>query len=95
MRDAVKTGFNGPEEGGFAPNMAVVTADCAQFVCEIPYGGTDSNGAIRDQIFRQKIAVTKTSRKSRPFPKRLRQTARKGLLPHAPMNYRRSAQLNP
>jgi len=57
--DAVKQGFNGPEEGGFAPNMAVVTADCAQFVCEIPYGGDQSNGQIREQIFRQKIAVIK------------------------------------
>ena len=57
--DAVKTGFNGPEEGGFAPNMAVVTADCSKFVCEIPYGGNDSNGAIRERIFREKIAVIK------------------------------------
>ncbi|MGA3285669.1 MAG: hypothetical protein ABSD57_14580 [Verrucomicrobiota bacterium] len=57
--DAVKKGFNGPEEGGFAPNMAVVTADCSQFVCEIPYGGNNSNGQIREQIFRQKIAVIK------------------------------------
>ncbi len=57
--DAVKAGFNGPEEGGFAPNMAVVTADCSQFVCEIPYGGEKSNGAVREQIFRQKIAVIK------------------------------------
>jgi hypothetical protein len=57
--DAVKQGFNGPEEGGFAPNMAVVTADCSQFVCEIPYGGDQSNGRIREQIFRQKIAVIK------------------------------------
>jgi hypothetical protein len=57
--DAVKQGFNGPEEGGFAPNMAVVTADCSQFVCEIPFGGKNSTGAIREQIFRQKIAVIK------------------------------------
>jgi hypothetical protein len=57
--DAVKQGFNGPEEGGFAPNMAVVTADCSQFVCEIPYGGEKSNGAIREQIFRRKIAIIK------------------------------------
>jgi hypothetical protein len=57
--DAVKQGFNGPEEGGFAPNMAVVSADCAQFVCEIPYGGDQSNGAIREKIFRDKIAVIK------------------------------------
>jgi hypothetical protein len=67
--DAVKTGFNGPEEGGFAPNMAVVTADCSQFVCEIPLGGNDSNGAIRDQIFRQKIAVIKDFQKKQATPK--------------------------
>lgn len=57
--DAVKVGFNGPEEGGFAPNMAVVTGDCSQFVCEIPYGGKDSTGLLRDKIFREKIAVIK------------------------------------
>jgi len=57
--DAVKKGFNGPEEGGFAPNMAVVTADCSKFVCEIPYGGDSSNGGIREKIFREKIAVIK------------------------------------
>jgi hypothetical protein len=57
--DAVKQGFNGPDEGGYAPNMAVVTADCSQFVCEIPFGGKDSTGQIREQIFRQKIAVIK------------------------------------
>ncbi|HEY3763147.1 MAG TPA: hypothetical protein VGN23_15485 [Verrucomicrobiae bacterium] len=57
--DAVKQGFFGPEEGGFAPNMAVVTADCSKFVCEIPYGGDQSNGQIREQVFRQKIAVIK------------------------------------
>jgi len=57
--DAVKQGFNGPEEGGFAPNMAVVTADCSKFVCEIPYGGDSSNGGIREKIFREKIAVIK------------------------------------
>jgi len=54
---AVSQGFNGPEEGGFAPNMAVTTADCSEFVCEIPFGGKDSDGEIREQIFRQKIAV--------------------------------------
>ena len=57
--DAVKKGFSGPEEGGFAPNMAVVTADCSQFVCEIPYGGEQSNGQVREKIFREKIAVIK------------------------------------
>ncbi len=57
--DSVKKGFFGPEEGGFAPNMAVVTPDCSQFICEIPFGGKDSNAQIREQIFRQKIAVIK------------------------------------
>lgn len=57
--NAVKQGFFGPEEGGYAPNMAVVTADCSKFVCEIPFGGKYSNGQIRHRIFRQKIAVIK------------------------------------
>jgi hypothetical protein len=57
--DAVKKGFFGHDEGGFAPNMAVVTPDCSQFICEIPLGGNSSNGQIREQIFRQKIAVIK------------------------------------
>ena len=61
--DAVKQGFNGPDEGGFAPNMAVVNADCSEFICEIPYGGEKSNGAVRDPIFRQKIAVIKEYQK--------------------------------
>jgi hypothetical protein len=56
---AVGQGFFGPDEGGFAPNMAVVTADCSKYVCEIPYGGQHSNGQIREQIFRDKIAVIK------------------------------------
>lgn len=64
--DAVKTGFFGPEEGGFAPNMAVVTADCSKFVCEIPYGGKDSDGATREKIFRDKIAVIKKFAKDNP-----------------------------
>ena len=67
--DAVKQGFNGPEEGGFAPNMAVVTADCSQFICEIPYGGNESNGAIREQIFRQKLAVIKKFQQAANNPK--------------------------
>jgi hypothetical protein len=54
--DAVKKGFFGPDEGGWAPNMAVVTEDCSQFVCEVPLGGENSNGAIREQVFRKKIA---------------------------------------
>jgi hypothetical protein len=55
--DAVKQGFFGPEEGGYAPNMAVVTADCSKFVCEVPYAKKDFAG--REQIFRQKIEVIK------------------------------------
>jgi hypothetical protein len=39
--------------------MAVVTADGSQFVCEIPFGGGDSTGSIREKIFREKIAVIK------------------------------------
>ena len=66
--DAVKTGFFGPEEGGFAPNMAVVTADCSQFICEIPYGGDKSTGAVREPIFRQKIQVIKKFLKSQSSP---------------------------
>jgi hypothetical protein len=63
---AVRQGFFGPEEGGFAPNMAVVTADCSQFVCEIPYGGKESNGMVREKIFRDKIAVIKAFEKANP-----------------------------
>ena len=40
--------------------MAVVMADGTEFVCEIPYGGKYSDGATREQIFRQKITVIKT-----------------------------------
>ena len=57
--DAVKLGFSGPEEGGMAPNMAVVTGDCSQFICEIPMGGHNSNGVLREQIFRKKLADIK------------------------------------
>jgi hypothetical protein len=58
--DSVKQGFNGPEEGGFAPNMAVVTADCSQFICEIPFGGgKESTWQTREKVFREKIAVIK------------------------------------
>jgi hypothetical protein len=55
--DAVKAGFFGPDEGGYSPSMAVVTADCSTYICEVPYGGKESNGAIREKIFRQKITV--------------------------------------
>lgn len=54
---AVSQGFGGPDEGGYAPSMAVVTADCSKFICEIPYSKKNFTG--REQIFRQKIAVIK------------------------------------
>jgi hypothetical protein len=54
--EAVKKGFFGPEEGGFSPNMAVTDPSAQTFVCEIPYGGNDSNGAIRTKVFRDGIA---------------------------------------
>ena len=56
---AVAAGFNSADEGGYAPNMAVVTADCSQFVCEIPGGGPEYKPQAREQIFREKIAVIK------------------------------------
>ncbi len=49
--NAVKQGFNGPDEGGFAPNMAVVDATASEFIVEIPYGGDYSDGEKRDQVF--------------------------------------------
>lgn len=67
---AVRSGFFGPDEGGAAPNMAVVTADCSQYVCEIPLGGglNNSTGAARDLVFRQKIQVIKQFLKSQSNP---------------------------
>jgi len=55
--DSVKAGFNGPDEGGYSPSMAVVTADCSKFICEVPYSAKDFAG--REQIFHEKIAVIK------------------------------------
>jgi hypothetical protein len=57
--EAVNKGFSGPEEGGWAPNMAVVTEDGSEFICEIPMGGEHSDGRIREQVFRKKIADIK------------------------------------
>jgi len=65
--DAVKKGFFGPEEGGIAPNMCVVTPDCSQFVCEIPYGNKDARGPEREKIFRQKIEVIKQFLNAHPW----------------------------
>lgn len=48
---AVRKGFFGPDEGGFAPNMAVTDASATEFITEIPFRGL--NGAGRDPIFAQ------------------------------------------
>jgi hypothetical protein len=49
--DAVKQGFFGPDEGGYAPNMAVVDASATEFIVEIPFGGANSNIATREALF--------------------------------------------
>ena len=46
---AVSRGFRGPDEGGYAPNMAVTDATATEFVVEIPYRCLDGDG--RDPIF--------------------------------------------
>jgi len=48
---AVQQGFSGPDEGGYAPNMAVVDATASHFIVEIPMGGAKGDGVKRDQIF--------------------------------------------
>jgi hypothetical protein len=47
--DAVKQGFTGPDEGGYAPNMAVVDATATELITEIPFRGLDGPG--RDELF--------------------------------------------
>ncbi len=46
---AVRRGFFGKDEGGFAPNMAVTDASATEFIVEIPYRDLDADG--RDQLF--------------------------------------------
>ena len=46
---AVSQGFSGPDEGGYAPNMAVTDATATEFIVEIPARGLD--GLSRDTIF--------------------------------------------
>ena len=46
---AVKKGFFGPDEGGFAPNLAVTDASAREFITEIPYRHLDGSG--RDPVF--------------------------------------------
>jgi hypothetical protein len=46
---AVKQGYGGPDEGGYAPNMAVTDATATEFIVEIPFKNLDGPG--RDQLF--------------------------------------------
>jgi len=46
---AAQKGFFGPDEGGYAPNMAVTDATATEFIVEIPYSHMDGGG--RDQVF--------------------------------------------
>jgi hypothetical protein len=46
---AVKEGYGGPDEGGYAPNMAVTDATASEFIVEIPFKNLDAPG--RDQLF--------------------------------------------
>jgi len=47
---AVKQGFMGPDEGGYAPNMAVTDATASEFIVEIPYKNMDQSG--RNELFK-------------------------------------------
>lgn len=47
--DAVKKGFFSPEEGGWAPSMAVTDATVSEFIVQIPSRNLDGPG--RDKLF--------------------------------------------
>lgn len=49
---AVATGLLGPDEGGYAPNMAVVDATASEFIVEVPCAAPDSTLGKRDAVFR-------------------------------------------
>jgi hypothetical protein len=53
---AVAFGFQGPDEGGYAPNMAVVDATASEFIVEIPCAGPKGDGAVRDEVFKNSAA---------------------------------------
>lgn len=57
--ESVKKGFFGPDEGGFAPNMCVVSSDLKDYIVEIPLGGAASNGKIRQKVFNDKMPAIK------------------------------------
>jgi hypothetical protein len=50
---AVAKGFNGPDEGGYSPNLAVVDPTAEHFICEIPGGANhkDVSAAEREKAF--------------------------------------------
>lgn len=56
---AAKAAIFGPDAGKFSPKMAVVTADCANFVCLVPYGKDAATGYDRESLFKQNIAKMK------------------------------------
>jgi hypothetical protein len=53
---AVAAGFNSPEEGGYAPNMAVVDATASELIVEIPCAGPTGTGVERDAVFKTAAA---------------------------------------
>jgi hypothetical protein len=58
--ESVRKGFFGPDEGGFAPNLAVVSSDASDYICEIPLGGgRNSTGDARDEVFSENIKIIK------------------------------------
>jgi hypothetical protein len=53
---AVSAGYSSPDEGGVAPNMAVVDSSARELIVEIPCGGFKGTGADRDAIFQAAAA---------------------------------------
>lgn len=53
---AVAFGFQSPDEGGYAPNMAVVDATASEFIVEIPCAGPGGGGTERDAVFKTAAA---------------------------------------
>jgi hypothetical protein len=56
---AVRNSFLGEQGGAFAPKIMVVSDDCTQLICEIPYSGDDAAGQDREETFRAKHAEIK------------------------------------
>jgi hypothetical protein len=63
---AVAFGFQGPDEGGYAPNMAVVDATATQFIVEIPCAGPGGAGPERDAVFKMAAAKIQTWMNAHP-----------------------------